>query len=94
MAKKHLLYIHDERFDEEPHKSALINSLLEKHYDGVVAEQPDHTPETKKKVKANHIVASNKKVVKQVAKVADVKFCEHGYGYGFCKKPACNAKHR
>lgn len=28
MAKKYLLYIHDERFEKEPKKSELINALL------------------------------------------------------------------
>lgn len=32
MAKKYLLYIHDERFDSEPKKSELVNRLLAEHY--------------------------------------------------------------
>lgn len=32
MAKKHLLYIHSERFNDEKEKSGLVNMLLEKHY--------------------------------------------------------------
>lgn len=32
MAKKYLLYIHDERFDKEQKKSALVNELIAKHY--------------------------------------------------------------
>lgn len=32
MAKKYLLYIHDELFEKEPSKSKLVNSLLERHY--------------------------------------------------------------
>ncbi len=32
MAKKHLLYIHDERFEKEQEKSKLVNELLQKHY--------------------------------------------------------------
>lgn len=36
MAKKYLLYIHDERFQKEKKKSALVNDLLEKHYGGFV----------------------------------------------------------
>jgi len=33
MAKKYLLYIHDDRFEQEPQKSALVNLLLDRHYD-------------------------------------------------------------
>jgi hypothetical protein len=48
MAKKYLLYIHDPRFDNEPHKSKVVNELLRSHYDtgkgsnGVIpmAEEP------------------------------------------------------
>lgn len=32
MAKKYLLYIHDERFDLESKKSELVNALLTAHY--------------------------------------------------------------
>lgn len=32
MAKKHLLYIHDSRFQKEPKKSGLVNELLATHY--------------------------------------------------------------
>lgn len=34
MAKKYLLYIHDDRFDKETKKSGLVNELLSKHYGG------------------------------------------------------------
>lgn len=33
MAKKYLLYIHDERFEKEQEKSKLVNQLLDNHYD-------------------------------------------------------------
>lgn len=36
MAKKYLLYIHDELFDSEPNKSKLVNNLLERHYHDTV----------------------------------------------------------
>lgn len=32
MAKKYLLYIHTDRFAEEPKKSELVNQLLSEHY--------------------------------------------------------------
>jgi hypothetical protein len=34
MAKKYLLYIHEEQFDLEDKKSELVNSLLRTHYAG------------------------------------------------------------
>lgn len=36
MGKKYLLYIHDELFEEEQHKSKLVNNLLERHYHDTV----------------------------------------------------------
>lgn len=36
MAKKYLLYIHDELFEKEPRKSQLVNNLLERHYHDTV----------------------------------------------------------
>ena len=38
MAKKYLLYIHDERFENEPAKSQLVNELLSGWYGD---EEPD-----------------------------------------------------
>ena len=34
--KTHLLYIHDDLFRQEKHKSQLVNTLLERHYHGTV----------------------------------------------------------
>lgn len=36
MAKKYLLYIHDDLFEKESHKSRLVNNLLERHYHDTV----------------------------------------------------------
>lgn len=33
MGKKYLLYIHNEKFEQEVQKSALVNLLLDRHYD-------------------------------------------------------------
>lgn len=38
MAKKYLLYIHDERFEKETKKSELVNHLLAGHYEDDVVE--------------------------------------------------------
>lgn len=45
MAKKHLLYIHDERFADEPRKSELVNRLLSAHYVSVEdLRDPNYVP--------------------------------------------------
>lgn len=49
MAKKYLLYIHDERFEKEQKKSELINKLLAEHYGPGFAEQIHNIAKAQKK---------------------------------------------
>ena len=72
MAKKYLLYIHDERFENESHKSALINDLLAEHYKDSSAERV--------------IIKEPEEVIEKVAKTkSDWRPCKHGTDPKFCK---------
>ena len=85
MAKKYLLYIHDDRFEDEQNKSSLVNDLLSKHYEKV------STPPTLPPVTSVTLNMPIEKILKQINKPTNI--CEHGYPYGFCKKIECNRKH-
>lgn len=56
MGKKYLLYIHNESFGLEEHKSKLVNSLLDKHY----KEQGKPNVYTSKPVGAKNVYTINK----------------------------------
>lgn len=83
MAKKYLLYIHDERFSAEAKKSELVNNLLERHYHGTVGgkTQEEINTEIDEKIysrKGPQDIAS--------AAVKAIKFCKHDHVVGLCKQ--------
>lgn len=78
MPKKHLLYIHDERFENEPAKSGLVNRLLREHYvDKSVRKSQDQ--------KIYTALGAGEEELQKIAEEREIKFCKHGYAVGMCK---------
>lgn len=101
MAKKYLLYIHEELFENEQHKSQLVNNLLERHYHDTVGgkTQPEIRAETDKKIKSvsqakEHVGTNDLEAIRKTLPLNGNQTCPHGYGKGFCKKAECNRKYR
>jgi|SRR6478672_3237764 len=94
MAKKYLLYIHDERFDNETEKSKLVNDLLDRHYAATtLLEDPyvSHTVQTSKGTHRYYDTGPVSTVPARLAAVqvtgdAPMEFCKHDAVKGFCKK--------
>lgn len=88
MAKKYLLYIHDERFDSEKQKSALINRLLETHYD-IKDLEGDPTTHTMREVLKKNKLPMLVAVLDNLP--GNPHLCRHNMlsgtcGYASCKK--------
>lgn len=92
MAKKYLLYIHDERFDNEDNKSALVNSLLESHYKGYKRETITDAAHAERVVKD---LLSKKPVSKNIRpkiKAVEKGECRNGHllgRLGKCLEKGC-----
>lgn len=91
MAKKYLLYIHNDKFSEEKEKSKLVNELLEQHYN-VYTTKPK-----KQKVYIHTLkVDPDRPILEQQndpksdlysANIKpDIEFCKHNAVKGMCKK--------
>lgn len=79
MAKKYLLYIHDERFAIEPEKSKLVNDLLDKHYGatGIAVIIVENKP-----LKLDS--PAGRKAERDSSQ-KEYNFCKHNQVVGFCK---------
>jgi hypothetical protein len=77
MAKKYLLYIHDERFANELEKSKLVNELLDYYYEPQESYEMAYDPTTK-------LLQGNP--IDSVLETNDIEFCKHDAVKGFCKK--------
>lgn len=76
MAKKYLLYIHEELFEKEPKKSLLINNLLERHYHGTVdGKTQEEVHEDIKKVQ--EVISLSKLSTKDFPKSTASQLCVH-----------------
>lgn len=84
MAKKYLLYIHEDLFDSEEHKSELVNNLLRDWYSGVI----------KNPHKANRSPVHVLKTVADVKEVVGENLCPHGSKYGVCISTGCLTAYR
>lgn len=72
--KAYCIYISDERFREEKHKSALLNRLYQEHLDKV------STPRSEPEVKVSPV----KPIVAEAKN--NFEFCKHSSIKGLCKK--------
>lgn len=88
-SKSYLLYIHDPRFRDEPHKSKLINELLERHYGGEEWQTIEKEQVTEDVGSAS--LTRPKETLREPSSRSTfqrppIELCKHDMVKGFCKK--------